>query len=480
MSHQAPSTLLELARQRLLRDEALAISALQYLPKGHIPPLFVKALVGKQTKVLSEMVAAWPWPCLPVGVLLMKTPHLETLKAVLDGVDKLLTSEVHPRSRKLQVLDLRNLQHTFWNTWAGMEDAGSSADVVSEEQIVKHLPRYALRRQLKVLADLSLKIHLTDFQTYLLQWAEQRRSLLRLCCPKVEISAFPLDSTGKVLRIVPPGSIEELHLHSGWSLSTLAQFSPYLGQMRHLRRLFIAPIRKTNFKLQNTCTDLDKCVTKFISQFSKFNCLQHLSLNGLYFVAYHMRQLFGCLKTPLETLSISHCLLSPCDLNSLYQSQSVRQLKHLSLRSLILFDFSPIPLAEFLDSVADTLQTLDLEACRMQDAQISALLPALSHCCRLTRVHLYDNDISMPILQNLLHCTANLSQLTLELYPAPLECFDDMGHVLPERFALMCGQLMDVLRTVRQPKKICFATDLCPECGSRSVYDLETKLCGCW
>lgn len=36
------------------------------------------------------MVAAWSFPCLPVGAL-MKTPDLETLKAVLGGLDLLMT-----------------------------------------------------------------------------------------------------------------------------------------------------------------------------------------------------------------------------------------------------------------------------------------------------------------------------------------------------------------------------------------------------
>ena len=42
------------------------------------------------------MVAAWPFPTLPVGAL-METPHLETVKAVLDGLDLLMAEKNQPR-----------------------------------------------------------------------------------------------------------------------------------------------------------------------------------------------------------------------------------------------------------------------------------------------------------------------------------------------------------------------------------------------
>ena len=53
-------------------------------------------LRGHSGTILRAMVPAWPFTCLPVGVL-MKTPHLQTLKALLDGLDVLITEEPCPR-----------------------------------------------------------------------------------------------------------------------------------------------------------------------------------------------------------------------------------------------------------------------------------------------------------------------------------------------------------------------------------------------
>ncbi|CAO2588616.1 Preferentially expressed antigen in melanoma-like protein 7 [Lemmus lemmus] len=250
--------------------------------------------------------------------------------------------------------------------------------------------------------------------------------------------------------------------------------------MRNLQKLLLTRIHKNTFKVLNTPSDIQKYITKFVSQFSKFNCLQHLSMNGVYFSSEHMKQLFRYLKTPLETLSITVCKLSQLDLNCLSQSQSLHKLKHLNLRLVKLIDLYPLPFRDLLNSVAGTLQTLELEGCWMVDSQLITLLPALSQCSQLTRVNFYDNDISMAVLKDLLCHTANLNQLIQELYPAPLECYDDMGDVRVGRFAQLCSEQMSTLITVRQPKRVSFATHICHKCCQRCVYDLETRLCHCW
>jgi len=96
MSFQTPPTLQKLARQTLLRNEAVAMSCVGELPIVLFPALFKEAFEGRHINLVKEMVAAWPFPCLPVGAL-MKTPNAETLQAVLDGVDMRLTRKFHPR-----------------------------------------------------------------------------------------------------------------------------------------------------------------------------------------------------------------------------------------------------------------------------------------------------------------------------------------------------------------------------------------------
>ena len=65
MSFQAPPTLLSLAVQSLVKNEALAINALQELPRELFPPLFKAALTGINTTILKEMVGSWNRMALP-------------------------------------------------------------------------------------------------------------------------------------------------------------------------------------------------------------------------------------------------------------------------------------------------------------------------------------------------------------------------------------------------------------------------------
>ncbi|XP_063129940.1 PRAME family member 3-like [Rattus norvegicus] len=106
------------------------------MPNVLFPALFKESLEGRQTKLVKEMVAAWPFPCLPVGVL-MKTPSLETFQAVLDGVDMQLTGKFYPRRTNLQVLDLKNVHHALWNIWACAEESSCSVENWEEKQVVK-------------------------------------------------------------------------------------------------------------------------------------------------------------------------------------------------------------------------------------------------------------------------------------------------------------------------------------------------------
>ena len=58
MNVQAPPRLLELGAQSLLRNEALAIMALEELPIELFPPLFMEAFAGRHTEALKAMVVS--------------------------------------------------------------------------------------------------------------------------------------------------------------------------------------------------------------------------------------------------------------------------------------------------------------------------------------------------------------------------------------------------------------------------------------
>uniref|UniRef100_A0A8C8W5L8 PRAME family member 12-like n=1 Tax=Peromyscus maniculatus bairdii TaxID=230844 RepID=A0A8C8W5L8_PERMB len=441
---EAPPTLLELSMKSLLRDEALAISVLQQLPSEFFPSLFKEAYKSRHMKILTAMVAVWPFACLPVGAM-MKVPDRMILQAVLDA----LASPVLSTRSKLRVLDLRNTHNVFWDVWSGIHGLDCSKGTLSKKQTGNGHFRYAVRRLLKVVTDFDLRLNLDEQQAYLLQWAQQRKGAVRLCCMKMSICVTPLGIIMMVLNTFQPDYIEELELSTNWSLVTLSHFAPCFGQMRNLRRLHLARIYTNTDKAVNT------------------------SNQSLVFIP-------RCVKSPLKTLSVSLCRISQSDLKHLSQCRRLFHLKHLNLFGVALFNLCRTHLLFLLKNVGDTLQSLELEHCRMGDSHLSALLPALSQCLQLTRVNLYDNDLSTSLLKELLQSMTHLSKLTEEFYPAPLECYGESGHVIVDKFAKLCPDLLDILRSKRQPKKVSFGTEFCPQCFQRCVYDQKTRLCQCF
>ncbi|KAL2767477.1 melanoma antigen preferentially expressed in tumors isoform b [Daubentonia madagascariensis] len=485
----SPPSLLELAGQSLLRDEALAIAALEELPKELFPPLFTTAFFGRRSETLKAMVQAWPFACLPLGALMREQrPHQETFQAALDGLDGLLAQKVRPRRWKLQVLDLRkNAHQDFWAVWSGTRVSVCSwlepeaAQPVRKKRKVGGLSTGAEQPSapLEVLIDLSLREGTHDeLLTYLIEKVKQRKGLLHLCCKKLKIFAMPMQNIKMILNMVQLDSIQDLEVNCTWKLSTLGKFSPHLGQMRNLRRLLLSHIH------MSSSTSLEKeeqCVAQFTSQFHSLQHLQELYLDSISFLQGRLDQVLRCLKSPLETLSITNCLLSEADLTYLSQCPNISQLKDLGLSGVNLTNISPEPLQVLLERASATLQDLDLDECGIMDSQFIAILPALGRCSQLTTFSFCGNPISMAVLESLLHHTVGLSKLSHVLYPAPLESYEDVrGTLHLGRLAHLHAKLKQMLHESGRPGMVWFSANPCPHCGDRTFYDPEPILCPCF
>nr|XP_012618576.1 PRAME family member 12-like [Microcebus murinus] len=466
MSLQAPPRLLQLAGQSLVRNEALVIPLLEELPRELFPPLFMEAFTNRCRKVLTAMVQAWPFTRLPLGALML-TPDLETLRAVLDGLDVLLALKVRPRRWKLQVLDLQDFDENFWSVGSEAVAHACLPHAMNKRKTVKNCPRMGRQQPLKVFINLHIKEgSLDELLTYLFSWVKQRKDLVHLCCTKLSIFTTQIQKIRIVLRMVDLDCIQEVNVRCSWKLSMLARFAPYLGEMRNLQKLLLLQISVYNLKKK------DRFIAQFTTQFRKLDHLQRLYMNSLSFLEGHLDQVLRCLKTPLETLSITNCLLSESDLRHLSQCPSISQIKNLALSRITPTDFSPEPFQHLLEKVAATLQTLRLDECWITDPQLAVILPALSRCAQLTTFSFRGNPISKAALENLLQHTLRLSQLRLQLYDTPLESYNAGGAVSWEKLARFRAELRQILKNLWWPKRILFSTVLCPHCGHSVFYDL--------
>ncbi|XP_007170125.2 PRAME family member 12-like [Balaenoptera acutorostrata] len=459
MSVGNPPRLLDLAAMSLLRDEALTIFSLEYLPTELFPPLFIAAFYGRCRETLKTMVQTWPFARLPLGGLMQK-PHKGTLQAVLGGLDVLLAQKVRPRRCKLRVLDLRNTGQNFWSMWSG-----ARAHVYSSSSMAPVVEDISRTKQplapLEVFIEICLKKKtLDEFLAYLIRWVEQRKASIHLCCKKLKIVSTPKENIKKVLSIVQLDCVQEVEVNCTWKLSTLAMYAPHLGKMRNVQRLLLSPIHVSAFKEQD-----HQYLLQFASQILRLQYLRDLHMESPSFLEGRLNQMFRCLKTPLDNLAITNCLLTESDLTHLFQCPNISHLKGLNLSGVTLTNFSPELLQVLLEKVAATLQELDLNLCGIMDSQLEAILPALSHCSHLRVFSMCGNLLSMAVMERLLRHTDGLTGLNLELYPAPRESYSSQGVLHQERLALLHAELLEILRDLGHPRTIWISPSPCPHCG---------------
>ena len=164
-----------------------------------------------------------------------------------------------------------------------------------------------------------------------------------------------------------------------------------------------------------------------------------------------------CLKTPLDNLGITHCLLTNSDLTHLSQSPNISQLKGLDLSGVTMTYSSPELLPALLEKVSATLQELYLEQSGIRDSHLESILHILSRCFQLMSFSLRGNLLSMAILEKLLRHTSGLPRLSQELYPVPQESFSSDGILQPRRLSQCQTELLEILEDLGHPRTICIS-----------------------
>ncbi|XP_069867824.1 PRAME family member 8-like [Dipodomys merriami] len=478
MSTGAPPSLQHLAMQSLLSNQALAISALEDLPLLLFPSLFIEVYAQGPTEVLKALVQAWPFSCLPLGDL-AESPDLETFNAVLNGLHLLLAKKERPSQWKLQVLDLRKEHPNIWIQGYPSMARLSCPDVLTDKPRESHCSGMTEKPPLTIAMDLTIKDGAQDtLQAYLLQWARERREQVQLYSRKLQILSDSFSEIQKALLVVRLDSIQELVVSEFGHPGIMKELAPYLGRMKNLHILNFYNMGGDFYSHPHKNLWYPWMIGEHLGQLQH---LQELHVHHIILLNANIPAIIRSLP-PLKTLSLSSCLLKEADLSFLSQCPCSRQLKHLRLRRLPMESFSSEPLKALLGRVVGTLETLALEDCAINDAQLSAILPILSQCSQLSLFSFYGNHISIATLQNLLSHMARLGHLRRGLYPAPLESYRPQEwrqrYIDHERFANVRAGLAQVLRDIGTNQKVQICTRFCHHRNKCQSYSMAPD--GSW
>ncbi|KAM4854488.1 PRAME family member 12-like [Thomomys bottae] len=438
--------LLWLAARTLLMPNTLDMRTLQQLPVELFPVLFLMAFYYDSWENLTILTLTWPFTRLPLGTL-MRTPHLKTMQAVLEGMYQLPSYRIRPRRWKLKVLDLGTRPQNFWQVWAGFTDDG----YLPETRQICQRPHNVRQRKkvlLQVLVDLCFEDSIPDVERpSIYRWVNGRNGWRKVGSTRIHVSNFSPILLRGILEETDLKVTQNLKVHCTENEATIDTIFDFVGKMKNLQELCLV-----NLGDPGRLKDRERVVFNLCRKIKKLKFLQHLSIDDVFFLKDNLGLICRSLDSSLETLILSNCELTETDWNHLDLSLCTRKLKELRMHHIDLSTLSFAPLRALLYRVSDTLTTLVLEECEITDSHMNEILPILSYCQQLTEISFYGNTFSTSVLKDLLSQTADMSHLSLELYPAPQESYYADGTLRLNATTQLFPQLKSHLRAIRQPK----------------------------
>ncbi|XP_075351521.1 leucine-rich repeat-containing protein 14 [Mycteria americana] len=450
-------SLVFLCARRLVSHRPGARRALALLPAELYPVLFQAAFLDGRTLALRDLVGTWPFPVLSFRRLLGhrgrhrgRHPFLEekpsklcvqaVILAVVAHLRRALEESCRGTSEgrcRLRVLDMTGLQDDDadrgpegMSLWSGTVALAKACIEVSKHQN-ECLKRGSKRRKgpsgasaapqpvgVEVRADLF--VNGTSYGVLRDALQTGVAGPLRLKCRDFHAEELSIAGTVSLLESLEPAGVRRVDLRfNNLGLAGLCAVLPHLARFPDLLSL---KLPYSNVDVRRLAAGTDAGLRRLAAQLGKLPCLKELNL-GSSRLSGKLRQLLGDLQAPLESLELAFCYLLPGDLAFLSQSCHAPALRKLDLSG---HDFSENllqPFRHLLEETSASLLHLDLMECRLTDARLEALLPALCRCSRLRCLGLFGNPLSTPGLKTLLRKTVVLPDLRLVVYPYPVDCY---------------------------------------------------------
>ncbi|KAM4819383.1 melanoma antigen preferentially expressed in tumors-like isoform 1-T2 [Thomomys bottae] len=422
MDSQEPGTLLDLAILSVLKNESVALRAIEEIPRELLIPLFNAAFSGGHKNIVKAVVSTWPFPCLHIGALNMPKSYWEMFEAMIDGLRFLPVHNSSSWVPKLKILDLR--QNTDCNTtcFSFMNKFlfCNHACTYSQNSITKiqeasnalstSEPQWS-REPMELLVDMNLNSSkkTRHFNSILRGKVEQSGGSLHLCCRDIQIDkTHDYKNTLKMLDMV---CIDRLGIDQAY-LSEVCMIFPQMVNLvsLNLSKIIFRSYKRKNFKM-------------FLSQLSQLNDLQELCLS-CFPLKNQLHKLLRVLSPELSYLYLNYCDLTNKDFIYLSESTHARRLKLLNLSKNQISWEDSLPLRILLDNLSGTLQQLEMNNCLITDLILTDFIPSLRHCSHLRVLSLACNPITMPVLRSLLQNLMPLTELEYVIYPIPVHCYE--------------------------------------------------------